>query len=405
MRNSQNKHGVIGQTFAGIIESIPEKLISDKKSFPFEIGDRVWGVSPLSFGQCWSDYVPVPYKSISHAPINIPLHFCGLYPLHLYGLKHLLKFSKLNNLNELKNKSILFIGTGRRSMINIFAPFLKHLDESNNITIIDDIGHSRFNEKLLKTYLKIDGYHELKSNDDGLIDNENMRALQEKYSNSFDIVVDSWAMDKNEIIENCKFLKVDGAYCWRQNPIQKNVKWRAAIQEAKFLADINREIKKSHNGVKFVPNMDNLIVKGNLDEFTSYLTEMSFPIIIDKMYNLDDIQSAFNYAFSNDDAILGENIGVLIEKENDSDMFFEENCRPKTIKLPPIENLYDNENKKKSKPYDGSGDDMNITIDCIDDIIEHGDSSNVRANERGFVQNKTEILESQTIAKNTSNKS
>ena len=62
---------VIGQTFAGIIESIPTKLAADKQAFPFVGGDRVWGISPSMFGQCWSDYVPVPYKSVFAPSMNI----------------------------------------------------------------------------------------------------------------------------------------------------------------------------------------------------------------------------------------------------------------------------------------------------------------------------------------------
>eukprot|EP01084_Bolivina_argentea_P300237 517650_1 len=149
VNNDKNKlrDVVIGQTFAGIIESIPNKLLSEKKnekSFPYEIGDRVWGISPYKFGHCWSDYISVPYKNISHAPINIPLHFCGLYPLQLHTLQKLLKYAKIN-INELRNKSVLFIGTGRRSLLSIAAAFFKHLDENNNITIIDYNKHCRLN--------------------------------------------------------------------------------------------------------------------------------------------------------------------------------------------------------------------------------------------------------------------
>ena len=42
------KHGVMGQSFAGIIEQIPPQKEAD--SFPFEVGDRVWGLSPSLLG-------------------------------------------------------------------------------------------------------------------------------------------------------------------------------------------------------------------------------------------------------------------------------------------------------------------------------------------------------------------
>ena len=399
----QNKgKQVIGQTFAGIIESIPDKLSSDKKSFPFEIGDRVWGVSPSMFGHCWSDYVPIPHKAIAHAPMNIPLHFCGLYPLHLYQLNSILKFAKLDNLQDLKGKSILFIGTGRKSMVNIFAPFLKHLDADNEITIIDDDTHSRLNQNLLKQYIKIDNYHLLKCDEDGLYKNEDMMEIINANKSKFDIVVDSWAMDKFEILEHTKLCKSKGAYFWRQNHMtqfNKNVGWRVAMEGAKFLADVQKEVRKSSQ-VRFVPNMEQKIHKGGLDQFSSYLSEMQFPLFIDKMYNLDDIQSAFNYALSNDDSLLGENIGILIEKESDEQMdFFEDSCKPKIIKLPGIEDLYDKNNKDNIKSYN---------IDSIDDIIENDDNQSriSKSNEQfGFFQDKTEILESQTIAKNVDTKS
>lgn len=410
-KNTNPNEQVIGATFAGIIESIPDKLSSDKKSFPFEIGDRVWGVSPNMFGHCWSDYVPIPHKAIAHAPMNIPLHYCGLYPLQFYGLNSILKFAKLDNLSDLKGKSILFIGTGRRSMINVFAPFLKQIDGDNEITVIDDDNHSRLNENLLRKYLNIDKYHLLKC-EDGIYKQEEMMDIVSKYSeNKFDIVIDSWAMDKLEIMEHCKMVKQKGVYFWRQNHMTqfgKNVGWRVALEGAKFLQEIQKEVKKE-NGVKFVPNMENKVDKGGLDQFTSHLSEMSFPIIIDKMYNLDDIQSAFNYALVNDDSILGENIGILIEKENEEEMtFFEESCRPKTIKLPQIDDVIGgdggdvDDKKKKSKPLN---DDESFAVNSIDDIIECDNNQSLREDGYGFFQDKTEILESQTIAKNVSNKS
>ena len=402
--NNDNKQ-VIGQTFAGIIESIPDKLSSDKKSFPFAIGDRVWGVSPSMFGQCWSDYVPIPYKAIAHAPMNIPLHYCGLYPLHFYQLNSMLKWAKLDNLQDLKEKSVLFIGTGRRSMVNTFAPFLKHIDENNAITIIDDDMHSRLNENVLKKCINIDNYHLLKCDQDGIYKNEDMMELINKYSSTFDIVIDSWAMDKSEIMEHCKLCKPNGKFFWRQNHMtqfNKNVGWRVALEGAKFLAEIHKAVERSYN-VKFVPNVENKLDRGGLDQFSSYFSEMKFPIFIDKMYNLEDVQSALNYALGNDDSLLGENIGILIEKENDDDMdFFEDSCKPKIVKLPSIEQLYDEQNKDTKKTYniDHNYDDDTISID---DIIESDHQSRInQSNEQfGFFQDKTEILESQTIAKNT----
>merc|ERR1712087_1053568 len=75
-----------------------------------------------------------------------------------------------------------------------------------------------------------------------------------------------------------------------------------------------------------------------LDEFSSYFSNMQFPIIVDKMYDLDDVQSAFDYALNNDDGVLGENIGILIEEEVDSESVqFEGECKPKMIELPSIE--------------------------------------------------------------------
>eukprot|EP00483_Globobulimina_turgida_P002690 UN02695 len=214
------------------------------------------------------------------------------------------------------------------------------------------------------------------------------------------------AMDKTEIMDNCKFVKPKGVYFWRQNHMAQfgdNIsfgKWRIAFKGARFLQECDRDIKKQFDGIKFVPDMrPNVKEKAKiLDSFTSYLTEMSFPIIIDKMYNLNDIQSAFNYAFNNDDNMLGENIGIVIQKENgySDDMFFEEGVRPKTIKLPPIDNLYHKYQSNKNK--------NNNIESCIDDIIEHetSSSSNPTANnDYGFVQDKPQILESQTIAKNT----
>eukprot|EP01083_Nonionella_stella_P074418 201874_1 len=399
-RKDTSKNGVIGQTFAGIIESIPSKLSSDKKSFPFEIGDRVWGVSPSVFGHCWSDYVPVPYKSISHAPTNIPLHFCGLYPMQLHGLQTVLKYAKME-LSDLKNKSVLFIGTGRRSMLNLFAPFLKHLDETNRITVIEDDAHGRFDEVLLKEYLGIDTVHELKYEES----TEGMDVLRDEYEKSFDIVFDSIAMDKSEILENCKFVRKKGVYFWRQNHMTQfnnNVdlaKWRVALQGAQFLQQIDREIKREY-GVQFVCNWDQIPSNHKdgsvLDVYTSHLSEMSFPIVIDRMYSLDDIRSAFGYAFNNDDSVLGENIGIVIEKEEDMD------CE--TIKLPSIDHLYNNKENKKQRMKSYAH-----YVQSVDEIIENGNEFNWRhsnARQHGFVENKaTQVVESQTIAKNTSNKS
>merc|ERR1719384_2713465 len=196
-------------------------------------------------------------------------------------------------------------------------------------------------------------------------------------------------MDKTEILQNCNFVKPKGVYFWRQNHMtqfNKNVNWKVALDGARFLADIQSAVKREHHGVKFVPNMDTMVKGGAvLDKFASYFTEMAFPIIIDKMYNLNDVQSAFNYAFNNDDSVLGENIGILIEKENDQSIVFEENCRPKTVKLPSIDTLYDkNNNKRKSKQYD-----VEEAYNSIDDIVEH----ETNLNDHGFVQDKTQIFE------------
>merc|ERR1719334_2238025 len=112
----------MGQSFAGIIEQIPPQKEAD--SFPFEVGDRVWGLSPSLLGGCWSDYVAVPPHSVHHAPINLPLHYCGLFPQQLFALQSMLRFAKIERLDQLKQKKVLFIGSGRKSMLNILAPFL-----------------------------------------------------------------------------------------------------------------------------------------------------------------------------------------------------------------------------------------------------------------------------------------
>ena len=296
----KNKSGVIGQTFAGIIEHIPSELTyssTNKSAFPFEVGDRVWGVSPSIFGHCWSEYVPVPHKCLSHAPLNIPLHFAGLYPLQLHGLKSILKFAKMDKFEKMKGLSVLFIGTGRRSMFNVFAPFLKHLDENNKVVVIDDETQCRFDDKMLVNELGMNAFYGTKQ----------INECMEEYQNTFDVVFDAMASDKSEILENCQFVKPKGIYFWRQNHMAqsgKNVNLKTVFEGARFLADIQGSVKRECGGVQFVPNMDVMVKDGTvLDEFSAYFAEMNFPIILDKMYDLDDVQSAFDYALNNDDGI------------------------------------------------------------------------------------------------------
>lgn len=56
-----------------------------------------------------------------------------------------------------------------------------------------------------------------------------------------------------------------------------------------------------------------------LTEFSSFVDKenMEFPIIIDKMFDLKNINEAFSYINENDEHILGQNIGLKICNEID----------------------------------------------------------------------------------------
>ena len=71
------------------------------------------------------------------------------------------------------------------------------------------------------------------------------------------------------------------------------------------------------NGVKVVLGTMPHTMGNGLHEWAVDMREVSAPIFIDKMYPLDQVQHALNYVFDNDESILGENIGIIINEEED----------------------------------------------------------------------------------------
>jgi len=80
---SIGREPVLGRIFCGKIEFIPDNVEKTIKNNEFIVGDRVWGISSTPLGRTYSDYVPVKLRELQHAPSNIPLHYGGIFPIHL----------------------------------------------------------------------------------------------------------------------------------------------------------------------------------------------------------------------------------------------------------------------------------------------------------------------------------
>ena len=168
----------------------------------------------------------------------------------------------------------------------------------------------------------------------------------------------------------------------------------AALGGARFLSGVSAEMKRRSNGLRFVPSMDRNtqmhLAKRNtldLDAFSRWLMEASTPcpLLIDKVFALDDVQSALNYAVNSDDAVLGENIGLLIRKETD-DGFFGEGCKSPVLRLPQLGD------RNRSAV-------VRLDSDAVDEKY-------VRPRTSEFAESESvHVVESQTIAKKTSSKS
>ena len=259
--------------------------------------------------------------------------------------------------------SILFIGTGRKSMCNTFIPILRKLG-ARNITVITS---SKRHENTLSNF-----------NIDMLINSENYDYT--KITGKFDIIIDSLSIYHDELKEHIKMAGNLSKY-WIMNTPNNEIitKTNNMFMQRKLIGDWIYEIQMIVNSI----NSTCQIIPGELYQYNPlFLTEFStfidkenlnFPIIIDKMFNINDIQNAFKYINNNNEHILGSNIGINM------------NCNDKLndVKMNCYNDNHINNNEQSN---------TNVNLYYLDDVSKYMDEYNKRQEkliQQGFKTSKS----------------
>eukprot|EP01083_Nonionella_stella_P046257 123825_1 len=370
--------------FCGIIEHIPKRY----RRGPYKIGDRVWGIKPHykqeynasttnttsissllgltpgphSHNNAWSDYLSTDIRCISHLPPSIPLEYGGLF-----GTDLLMIFDGFGRINwyrtkqKIEGKKVLIIGTGRQSLLNILIPLLQACNVKD-IVIVSS--HKRHNKVLTKFNVKsiIDRVHFIPS----------------KHNIKYDIIIDSLSINAQEIEKNVTLINDDAfdktEYWVIRNPYHHIVtasETTADLTKGLFAwnKDIVRAGKKMEKNDVVVKPIRMVFRKSAFKAFAYWMQMFSrelegkghiykYPIIVDRMYKLTNIEHAFEYCMDYDmeedekNHCLGEHIGLMIHKEDNPIM--QQNDELKKIKVWKPVQLLDMERyeeKIKSTPF------------------------------------------------------
>ena len=232
-----------GRAFSGIIEYIPPK-VKDKlaararlsRSQTFVEGDRIWGLAKSAFGQQWSEYAPVDYNNIFNAPDNIPLHFCAMFPLSILLMQQCMRQSKMSSFSDFADKKILFIGSGKESLINVGLP-LMYQQNATQIDILtssdrhDCVLAEHFQDIIDDKVVNVKEYRSIDLNDLAIKHEEKIKKEsnkdkneKEEESNNFefdryDIVIDSTGREHSELHQHVKFCTKKGKFWIMHTPM------------------------------------------------------------------------------------------------------------------------------------------------------------------------------------------
>ena len=89
--------------------------------------------------------------------------------------------------------------------------------------------------------------------------------------------------------------------------------------EAQFKRDLENQTDYRSTNTKMVDvaMASPVFARANFVSFGLLISDAKFPLIIDRIYPLEHCNHGINYFLHNKETVLGENIGILINKEDD----------------------------------------------------------------------------------------
>lgn len=236
------KHAILGHEYAGVVEAIGDKVKQ------YKIGDRVFGSTDLASG-AHAEYIAVKESGIiTHAPEN--LSFDQLSPVPVGALTAMFFLNKMENL---PGKSILIygasgsVGTYAVQLAKYYGAKVTAVTSTKNVETIISLGANNVID-----YKK----HDLKD-------------VKEKFDYVFDAVgLICYYKNKHLLKDTGKFVTV---------AINLVTGFQSMLHKNRVLIGIT---KQSSRNLEFIKN---LLENGDLVP------------VIDKQYDLEDIQEAHAY--------------------------------------------------------------------------------------------------------------
>ena len=88
-----------------------------------------------------------------------------------------------------------------------------------------------------------------------------------------------------------------------------------AFNELKLKFDEKSDYKSRYAKVISADVINRNVNIDFMNEYGNAISNMAFPIIVDRLYPLEHVSHAIEYVNSHNNKLLGENIGILIAKE------------------------------------------------------------------------------------------
>eukprot|EP01083_Nonionella_stella_P009111 26392_1 len=322
--HKQWRQNVLGKIYSGTVDCIPPKL-TPQFGHPvgqFKVGDRVCGINTGCFSYGFCEYTPVYVDSMCFAPTNIPLHFAALFVHGYYFIDSLISNPGEWNLHNaidkerLENMSVVIIGTGNLCFLTTVLYYLqfakvKHID----IVCTSQQQYDRFRPAIEEFQCKFNTEIRVTCGD-------SMDAKQR-----YDLIIHTSSNNTDDIVNDIATYANDSGYIWLMNTVFADLFWenagnikatKAWVKWSQSIAQ-NKEVVRNKNvtvSTGMLHDTEKSLI--GLNRFNRYLSnKIKEPqIIIDKIYGLDDAISGLKYHASQNRQLIGDNLSVVIEKED-----------------------------------------------------------------------------------------
>ncbi len=257
----------------------------------------------------------------------IPLHYLGIFPFACLTLNGSFGVAFRGQLTKIakdlssaaKDRKVLFLGSGNMSLCHTFIPLLCSLGVEDITVVLTSERHRETLEILCKEFPS-------KFKPENIFKASILQDPSHPFQSlKYDLVIDSMASEKQVFTHNSRWVTEETGVYWAMQ-LAKNIyhiqaKTNKGMQS---LMPINKELMKlreiqDKTKVKcFTPGLYSTnYIDQMANPFLSFEKDKDFPVFVDKMYALDDIQHAISYVLESSEHMLGENIAFLINKEDD----------------------------------------------------------------------------------------